>query len=222
MFCMLDSQGRNGGCSDIEVARLSNDESCLGGSPSSTSGSSASTASAGRPTSGQNSPTGSGANSAQPTDDSSSGDVALGVGVIAGLAVGIAAVIVLGALLCFLFVRRRRRRNQRPKAVDLTYEPVSTHTPPHFPPEEYQVTQFVMPMSATTPSRISKVSAPSLDRLSSGPSRVVVHTDISEAPPSSDEIVELPPQYSSNRTPLAGMMATPTNQQPKRRNVNLS
>jgi hypothetical protein len=178
---MLDSQGRNGGSSDVKQVGISNDNSCLDrSSPSSTAGPSSTTSDAMPTRAGATSP------SATSTHGVSAGII---IGAIAG---GLILIAVLGGLVYFFLRKQNPRRHPR-SDIDLSFEPTgatsrvypypissSTNlTRPYAPPDsvpiaEYEPRPFILPPRDPEPlsyaqSRHSRTNSQS-ELLSPGPS----------------------------------------------------
>jgi len=158
IFIMIDSEGRNGGSSDIKQVGISNDDTCLNStSPSSTA----------RPT-----PTSTSSTSTTPVPPSSgSSSHGLSTGVIIGAGAG--GLILIGVLAGLVFFCLRRRQDSRRHVrsdIDLSYGPTGAapnvypypissstnlnrpdspppHSPPHHfvPPTQYEPRPFVPP-----------------------------------------------------------------------------
>ncbi|KAG1862212.1 hypothetical protein F4604DRAFT_1957434 [Suillus subluteus] len=254
VFVMTDSQGGQGGSSDLETVALSNNATCLSSnSPSSTASVPSSTASTSTSTSAGVSPTSSQSNS-------SSSDTATIASAVIGCVVALAALVSLGM---FLLRKRRasrspfvlsssKRHSRRLPSTDLDHEGSQYgHVPPIYPfpyqadsvshlaPPIHPVTQSHLtnpstgnslsdphtPFSQTMHSRqisrsdtlagygdvggSSKSSAGRRKAAMAGqtaykPStRFILHTDVEDVVPDDNGIVELPPQYSEYRRPLA-------------------
>ncbi|KAG2159791.1 uncharacterized protein EDB93DRAFT_1074314 [Suillus bovinus] len=251
VFVMTDSQGRQGGSSDLETVALSNNATCLSSnSPSSTasvpSSTTASTSAVVSPTSDQSTP-------------SSSNTVTIASAAI-GCVVALAALISLG-----MFLLRKRRASRSPyvmsssnrhsrrlPSMDLDHEGNRYgHVPPiyPFPYQADSVSRLAPPIHPTAQSHLTspstgnfalsdphipsnqtqhsrQISAPDsfagygdggTSMTSTGrrkaamagqtaykPStRFILHTDVEDVLPNEDGVVELPPQYSEHRQPLA-------------------
>lgn len=252
VFVMTDSQGRQGGSSDLETVSLSNNATCLSSnSPSSTasvpSSTTASTSTGVSPTSTQST--------------SSSSNTATIVSAAIGCVVALAALVSLGM---FLLRKRRasrslyvmsssKRHSRRLPSADLDHRGNQYgHVPPIYP-YPYQadsVSHLAPPIQSTTQSHLTSPSTGSFvlnephppfsqtrhsrqtsnsDSLAGNgdaggssmssagrrkaamagqtaykPStRFILHTDVEDVLPDDNGIVELPPQYSEHRQPLA-------------------
>lgn len=252
VFVMTDSQGRQGGSSDLETVTLSNNATCLSSnSPSSTasvpSSTTASTSTGVSPTSTQST--------------SSSSNTATIVSAAIGCVVALAALVSLGM---FLLRKRRasrslyvmsssKRHSRRLPSADLDHGGNQYgHVPPIYP-YPYQadsVSHLAPPIHSTTQSHLTSPSTGSFmlnephppfsqtrhsrqtsnsDSLAGNgdaggssmssagrrkaamagqtaykPStRFILHTDVEDVLPDDNGIVELPPQYSEHRQPLA-------------------
>ncbi|KAG2061772.1 hypothetical protein BDR06DRAFT_945802 [Suillus hirtellus] len=252
VFVMTDSQGRQGGSSDLETVTLSNNAACLSSnSPSSTasvpSSTTASTSTGISPTSSQNT--------------SSSSNTATIASAAIGCVVALAALTSLGM---FLLRKRRasrspyvisssKRHSHRLPSMDLDHEGSRHgHVPPiyPFPYQTDSVNHLAPPIH---PAAQSHLTSPSTDdfalsnprtpfsqtqhsRQISNPdsfagdgdgggssmtstgrrkaamagqtaykpsTRFILHTDVEDILPDDNGIVELPPQYSEHRQPLA-------------------
>ncbi|KAF9015092.1 hypothetical protein BDQ17DRAFT_1340471 [Cyathus striatus] len=107
MFVMTDSEGRQGGSSDVKIVGISDDSSCLdASSPSSTSALPASTTSKSSSTFSDSTSTTSSSPSESTTDAASNGNISIGAiaGTVIGALLFLAVVITLG-----LFCLRKRR-----------------------------------------------------------------------------------------------------------------
>ncbi|KAG1757647.1 hypothetical protein EDB19DRAFT_1891370 [Suillus lakei] len=252
VFVMTDSQGRQGGSSDLETVALSNNATCLSSnSPSSTasvpSSTTASTSSGISPTSSQST--------------SSSSNTATIAGAAIGCVVALAALVSLGM---FLLRKRRasrspyvmsssKRHSRRLPSTDLDHEGNQYgHVPPiyPFPYQADSVSHLAPPIQPATQSHPISPSAGSFalsdpstpfsqtqhSRQISNPdsfagygdaggssmssagrrkaamagqtaykpsTRFILHTDVEDVVPDDNGIVELPPQYSEHRQPLA-------------------
>ncbi|KAG1734070.1 uncharacterized protein EDB91DRAFT_1057111, partial [Suillus paluster] len=106
VFFIIDSQGRQGGASDLQPVSGSSNSSCLGAnSPSSTAGGISPTAS---PTSDPSASSGTASSTSSPSTSSGS-NVALIAGTASGGAVVIVALVILG-----MFLLRKRRASRSP------------------------------------------------------------------------------------------------------------
>ncbi|EDR15565.1 uncharacterized protein LACBIDRAFT_291440 [Laccaria bicolor S238N-H82] len=166
-FSMIDSQGRNGGTSPIEVVGLTNNNSCLATTvvTSSRSGVTSSRTTSTSQTSKSN--------SGQDNNGTSQGGSKIGI--IIGAAVGGFALVGIAAFLFFCFSRNRRAKpGYRPnQKVDFTYDPVRPPSPdPFILPAGYtsaalapQVSQHhnsapVSPFLSTTTSQHASTAIP--------------------------------------------------------------
>ncbi|OJA16194.1 hypothetical protein AZE42_00137 [Rhizopogon vesiculosus] len=250
VFVMTDSEGRQGGSSDIMTVSLSNDASCLNAdSPSSTASVPSSTTSGVTSTSYSASPTSS--------QSASSGST---VATIAGTAIGsLVALAVLVTLGMFLLRKRRAsrspyvmsssgRHSRRLPSVDLDHEanrhvpaiypfPYQADSVSHIPPPiqpgiqshqantstgNYAVSDPLTPFNhsrqnSNNDSFVGYGEAGSSSMSSAGrrkaamagqtayrnPTRFIVHNDVDDVVPDDNGVVELPPQYSERRQPLA-------------------
>jgi hypothetical protein len=165
---MTDSEGREGGSSDIETVSLSNDASCLSAnSPSSTASVPSSTTSKVTPTSSSASPT-----SSQST--SSGSTVAAVAGAVIGCLVALAVLVTLGM---FLLRKRRASRStyvmsssnrqlRRLPSVDADRETNRyDHIPPiyPFPYQADSVSQIAPPIQPGTHSHQTSTGSYAVD-----------------------------------------------------------
>jgi hypothetical protein len=159
VFVMTDSQGRQGGSSDLEIVTLSNNATCLSSnSPSSTasvpSSTTASTSASVSPTSNQSTP--------------SSSNTATIVSAVIGCVVAVAALVSLG-----MFLRKRRasrslyvmssskRHSRRLPSTDLDHGGNQYgHVPPiyPFPYQADSVSHLSPPIHPTTQSHLTSPS----------------------------------------------------------------
>jgi hypothetical protein len=151
---MIDSQGRNGGTSQIKVVGLTTNNSCLTTTVVTSSGSSV-TSSRTTSTSGSSQ-----------TSKSNPGQGGLKIGTIIGAAIGGFALVGLAVFLFFCFSKNRRAKSgYRPnQKVDFTYDPVR---PPSADP-------FILPAgytSALAPQVSAHNSAPVSPFLSATPAQ---------------------------------------------------
>ncbi|KAG1769151.1 hypothetical protein EDD22DRAFT_977564 [Suillus occidentalis] len=223
VFVMTDSQGRQGGSSDLETVSLSNNATCLSSnSPSSTasvpSSTTASTSTGVSPTSTQSTPSST-----------------------IGCVVALAALVSLGIASRSLYVMSSsKRHSRRLPSADLDHRGNQYgHVPPIYP-YPYQadsVSHLAPPIHSTTQSHLTSPSTgsfmlnephPPFTWLGTGmlegssmssagrrkaamagqtaykPStRFILHTDVEDVLPDDNGVVELPPQYSEHRQPLA-------------------
>ncbi|KAG0708794.1 hypothetical protein DFH29DRAFT_341182 [Suillus ampliporus] len=254
IFMMVDSEGRQGGSSDVVTVLLSNNASCLSAnSPSSTASVPSSTIA---PTS---SSVTAGPTSTQST--SSSSNTATIAGAAIGCVVAVAALVTLGI---FLLRKRRasrspyvmsssKRHSRRLPSMDLDHEvdhyghvppiypfPYQTdsinHLPPPIqpgiqshltspsagnltvsdPPTPFNQTQHSRQVSnpdsfagygdagSSSMSSAGRRKAAMAGQTAYKPStRFILHTDVEDVVPDDNGVVELPPQYSEHRQPLA-------------------
>ncbi|KAF9270154.1 hypothetical protein L218DRAFT_982784 [Marasmius fiardii PR-910] len=229
VFLMVDSQGRQGGSSDIRTVQVSDDISCINSnSPSSTMVAS--------PTSTSESPT-----STSPGSQSSSTPIAAIAGTVIGGLVFLAVVITMG-LFCLkrrndtrshnrwgggTDFRRRSGRlrgdNDGPESLSqhYIYTPTPHTTNPFSSPSELDVSSHgygssrsydALPLSAaetninpfTAQSATPSTSATQRKAALAGstsykPSRFILHTDAEDVPEEQEEVVELPPVYSERK-----------------------
>ncbi|KAG2369388.1 hypothetical protein BDR07DRAFT_1604686 [Suillus spraguei] len=263
VFLMTDSQGRQGGSSDLEIVTLSNNDTCLSSnSPSSTASVASSTAASTAASTTASTPAGVSPTSSQST--SSSSNTATIAGAVIGSVIALAA---LASLSMFLLRKRRasrspyvmsfsKRHSRRLPSTDLDHEDNQYgHVPPiyPFPYQEHSVSHLAPPIHPATQSHLANPSAPSADSFALGdprtpfnqtqhsrqvsnpdsfagygdaggssmsstgrrkaamaghtaykPStRFILHTDVDDVAPDENGVVELPPQYSEHRQPLA-------------------
>ncbi|EPQ51991.1 hypothetical protein GLOTRDRAFT_96062 [Gloeophyllum trabeum ATCC 11539] len=233
IFVVTDSEGRQGGASNVSTVGYSSDSSCL---------TVATTSSALVP------PTQTWA----PSD--ASGNSGLAPGAIAGIIIG-CIVAVASMILVAWFFLRRRRDSSSPRPIDID---LAGHEPDPFPrmsqltPGAYEPTPFLLdapggsrsreespasPVSPPTPSgrtsythdeegqrylsptsssRARKVTSSSRYSTSNNtyseypPSRVLVHQDAEDVlSPEEEDYVELPPQYREDRRPLSSVPGLP-------------
>ncbi|KAG2154773.1 hypothetical protein DEU56DRAFT_770284 [Suillus clintonianus] len=251
VFVMTDSQGRQGGSSDLETVALSNNATCLSAnSPSSTasvpSSTTVSTSSGISPTSSQST--------------SSTSNTATIAGTAIGCVVALAALVTLGM---FLLRKRKasrspyvmsssKRHSRRLPSTDIDHEGSRYgHVPPIYPfpyqadsvshlatqpasqlhlnnpsasnlavsdpPTPFNQTQHSRHLSnpdsfagygdaggSTSMSSAGRRKAAMAGQTAYKPTtRFIMHTDVDDVVPDDNGIVELPPQYSEHRQPLA-------------------
>lgn len=229
MFIMNDAQDRTGGASDIKIAGSTDDTSCLNAnSPSVTQQSTPSTrtslsASHARAT----------ASSSTKASASSTSAKISGITLIAAIAGALIFLGVLAALGVFLFRRyrkssfRRRRANfdvdggyhDSPSLISVRHEVDPFPTPPAaaapyemsrmenssaslIPPPAPEATgDLSPPMHPPSSASSRKTNMKTSTRYQ--PARFILHTDAEEIVPDEDGFIELPPQYSENRRPMA-------------------
>ncbi|KAI0257481.1 hypothetical protein BJV78DRAFT_1278000 [Lactifluus subvellereus] len=228
VFVMSDSAGRTGGASGIKVSGSTSDTSCLNSnSPALTlQGTSSTTSISATPTATQTSP----ASSSPATSKSTS--TAL-VAAIVGVVVGLGALLAFGIFILRRYRRNQPDRQKRHFELDESYRDEPSTVPymvnPFPPPNRPStVTPYEMSTMATStagfaPPPTAEETAPLTSSLPPSPpvppprarkanlaasttryepARLVVHRDLEEVAPE-DNVIELPPQYSENRQPLA-------------------
>ncbi|KAF9650097.1 hypothetical protein BDM02DRAFT_1539621 [Thelephora ganbajun] len=223
VFAMMDSQGRNGGSSDIKLVGASDDTSCLkANSPASTSN---------PPT-----PTSSTSPSTTPSQNNSKNSGSSTIPITLGALGGVLALALTGAIIFFYFQRKRKREDAYPEGVysyrgkrgsrrmSLDFEeprPIdNTHDDQavsHITPfshsqgasssdhlrhsrEDFQDADLVPPRSGP-PSSTGRSKASQAGSFRQP--RYVVHTDVEDTIPEDgeQEVIELPPTYSERRGP---------------------
>ncbi|KAF8269357.1 hypothetical protein EI94DRAFT_1829017 [Lactarius quietus] len=227
LFAMSDAQNRTGGVSSILVSGSTGDASCLNAnSPSVTQQSTPSTRTSLSPSSSASSP-------AKATTSSKSNKISgmTVFAVIAGILVFLGVVAALGLFLlrrCRKNSSRRRRANNfdvdggyqdTPSLVSVRsgVEPFST-APASVPPPlemtrmDNSAASLIRSAAEGTSNSLSSVPPPSTAASSrktnitptrNQPARFILHTDVEEVEPDENGFIELPPQYSATRRPLA-------------------
>lgn len=184
---MIDSQGRNGGTSPIEVVALTNNNSCLTTTVVTSSGSGVTSS---RTTSTSQT---SKSNSGQGNNGTSQGGSKIGI--IIGAAVGGIALVGIAAFLFFCFSRNRRAKpGYRPnQKVDFTYDPVRAPSPD----------PFILPAGYTSAALAPQVShhnsAPVSPFLSTTPAQ---HASTAIPLASQFGRANSPPQFDNSNAPL--------------------
>jgi len=260
MFLMIDSQGRQGGSSDVLTVASSDDSTCLNAqSPTST---------ASQSTSGTGT---TGATGAPVVTETTTARVS--VGTIAGTALG--ALIALAVLVTLgLFFLKKWKGGQTPvydaggfgsgrhhlqRLGSTDHITAPQYSRPYVGNQAFNAYRYPSPNSATAPSPVtppafipppsgqyeprpfnvpspSNLHSRSTSRTDSGlpltdselsqarrqkatlagmsaykPSRFILHTDVEEAVPVEEDIVELPPQYTDRRQPPSEVERQPSN-----------
>jgi len=172
---MTDSEGREGGSSDVETVSLSNDASCLNAnSPSSTASVPSSTASVPSSTTSKVTPTSSSASPTSSQSTSSGSTVAAVAGAVIGCLVALAVLVTLGM---FLLRKRRASRSayvmsssnrqlRRLPSVDVDRETNRyDHIPPiyPFPYQADSVGRIAPPIQAGTHSHQTSTGSYAVD-----------------------------------------------------------
>jgi len=221
LFAMSDAQNRTGGVSGILVSGSTGNTSCLNAnSPSVTQQSTPSTPTPPPP------PASSSANASASSKSSNISGMTL-VAAIAGSLVFLGVVAALGVFLlrrCRKNSSRRRRANfdvdgvyhDSPSLVSVRqgvepYPTPDTITPPYeMTRMENSAASLIRRAPETTndsPSPVPPTSASSrktnMASTRNQPARFILHTDVEEIEPDESGFIELPPQYSAQRRPLA-------------------
>lgn len=225
IFAMSDAQNRTGGVSGILVSGSTGITSCLNAnSPSVTQQSTP-------PTPTPLSPSSPSSSSATTSASSKKSNKISGMTLFAVIAGTLVFLGVVAALSVFLLRRCRKNNASRRRRADFVVdgyhdspslvsvrhgvEPFPTNPSNTTPPYEMtrmenSAASLIHPASEATghlPSPVPPTSTGSrkTDMASTGnqPARFILHTDVEEVEPDENGFIELPPQYSASRRPLA-------------------
>ncbi|KAN0134811.1 hypothetical protein V8E53_007185 [Lactarius tabidus] len=224
IFAMSDAQNRTGGVSGILVSGSTANTSCLNAnSPSVTQQSTPSTQTS-------LSPSSSSSSSSATASPSSKSNKISGLTLFAAIAGTLVFLGVVAALGVFLLRRCRKNSSRRRTAnfvVDRYHDspslvsvrhgvepfptaPSNTTSPYEMTRMENSAASLIHPASEATghsPSPVPPTSAgPRKTDMASTrnqPARFILHTDVEEIEPDENGFIELPPQYSASRRPLA-------------------